>query len=89
MLTEPSQKWRAYCARGDTWLSGVGFFPNVPRGVIPAKAGIQEKGGQVSRKRLDARLRGHDGLADPDKGETRDKCKWDEKPTPMRAMARS
>ena len=65
-------------------LSGVGFSGEERRGVIPAKAGIQEKGRQSWWKRLDARLRGHDGLAYACGPQTRDTGGLDEKPTLMR-----
>ena len=69
-------------------LSGVGFSGEERRGVIPAKAGIQEKGRQSWWKRLDARLRGHDGLAYACGPQTRDTGGLDEKPTLMRGWDR-
>ena len=62
-------------------LSGVGFFPSVPGGVIPAKAGSQEISQKEQGRTLDARLRGHDGLEQSNKQKTRKNCGQQEKPT--------
>ena len=65
-------------------LSGVGFFPRVPGGVIPAKAGIQEISQKEQGRTLDARLRGHDGLEQSNRQKTRENCGQQEKPTLVR-----
>ncbi|MGE0821825.1 MAG: hypothetical protein AB7P18_06895 [Candidatus Binatia bacterium] len=67
----------------DPTLLRVGFYQEKSRNVIPAKAGIQERGRQSWVNRLDARLRGHDGLALSCDWQTRKHCGVDEKPTPM------
>jgi hypothetical protein len=46
-------------------LSGVGFLPGVAGVRHSSESGNPERGRQSWAKSLDARLRGHDGLAYP------------------------